>query len=441
LKGISALLVFVVLSLGARAQAGFEPETYSFSPTLGIYAFDRHQQLKNSALAGLRISRHLTSRWTTEAVILYVPTESKLKTGSDNGVNGFLYNLDGLYHLSTQGKFLPFLAAGGGGQSFNGNDTGADHNLMLNYGLGAKYFFSDAMALRADVRQVWVDDGHTEHNMVYTLGFEFAWGRGKNDVRAASDPTSAGAPADADSDKDGVPDSRDLCPNTPHGVSVDQHGCPLDSDGDGVPDHLDKCPNTPAGLITDRFGCTLDTDADGVPDSRDHCADTPRGLAVDEKGCPIEVDNDSDGDGVLDSNDRCPGTPAGTPVDEHGCPLVIKEKTTTQSHIRFDTGLSIIKEEFMGEVERIANYLKKFPEAVIEIEGHTDTTGPEKLNKRLSLERAESLRNALVDRFGIQGQRLITRGFSWNRPIADNATAEGRQKNRRVVVTLDPRGE
>ncbi|MFZ5473778.1 MAG: thrombospondin type 3 repeat-containing protein, partial [Pseudomonadota bacterium] len=58
-----------------------------------------------------------------------------------------------------------------------------------------------------------------------------------------------------DSDGDGVPDHRDKCPDTPKGVQVDEHGCPLDSDGDGVPDYKDKCPNTPKGAKVDADGC------------------------------------------------------------------------------------------------------------------------------------------------------------------------------------------
>lgn len=62
---------------------------------------------------------------------------------------------------------------------------------------------------------------------------------------------------EVDSDGDGVPDSRDKCPNTPAGAVVDQDGCELDSDGDGVVDRLDKCPNTPAGARVDENGCEI----------------------------------------------------------------------------------------------------------------------------------------------------------------------------------------
>lgn len=126
-----------------------------------------------------------------------------------------------------------------------------------------------------------------------------------------------------DSDGDGVLDSRDLCPDTPLGVKVDEFGCPIDSDGDGVPDYLDLCPNTPYGVKVDEDGCPLDSDGDGVPDYMDKCPDTPVGVKVDIHGCPI----DSDGDGVPDYKDECPDTPPGVEVDHRGCP---KEKPDEQ---------------------------------------------------------------------------------------------------------------
>jgi len=137
--------------------------------------------------------------------------------------------------------------------------------------------------------------------------------------------TPVGAIVDAvgcpsDSDGDGVYDGIDKCPDTPQGVRVDDTGCPVDSDGDGVPDYMDRCPNTPRGCLVDEFGCPFDSDGDGVCDGLDKCPNTPEGVQVNEFGCP-KTRADSDGDGVPDDMDRCPDTPRGVRVDEFGCPL------------------------------------------------------------------------------------------------------------------------
>ena len=148
-------------------------------------------------------------------------------------------------------------------------------------------------------------------------------GDGVIDVQDRCPNTPAGTPVTAegcprDSDGDGVIDAQDRCPNTPAGTRVTANGCPpSDSDGDGVIDAQDQCPNTPAGVAVTANGCPRDTDGDGVFDAQDQCPDTPRGTAVNATGCPL----DSDGDGVIDAQDKCPNTPRGTAVNAEGCPL------------------------------------------------------------------------------------------------------------------------
>ena len=95
---------------------------------------------------------------------------------------------------------------------------------------------------------------------------------------------------DEDSDSDGVNDAIDLCPGTPSGESVDDHGCsnPNDSDSDGVTDAMDMCPDTPTGELVDAEGCSStqkDTDYDGIADALDTCAESPQDESVDAHGC------------------------------------------------------------------------------------------------------------------------------------------------------------
>jgi len=172
-------------------------------------------------------------------------------------------------------------------------------------GLGTFFKLSQSVDLRLEARynlDFLNSKGAIQDSTVYVwntmLGVRWKFGADPND-----------------DDGDGVPNSRDKCPDTPKGVVVDANGCPIDSDGDGVPDYLDKCPNTPKGTQVGPDGCELDSDGDGVPDARDRCPNTPKGVQVDANGCPI----DSDGDGVPDYLDKCPGTPPGTRVNADGC--------------------------------------------------------------------------------------------------------------------------
>jgi len=122
-----------------------------------------------------------------------------------------------------------------------------------------------------------------------------------------------------DSDKDGVVNRRDKCPDTPQGIKVDKKGCPIDTDGDGVPDYLDKCPDTAkeAYGYVDMNGCPLDSDGDSIPDYLDKCPDSPKEAIgfTDQNGCLLDTDKD----GVPDYLDKCPDTQVGIPVDSTGC--------------------------------------------------------------------------------------------------------------------------
>lgn len=80
--------------------------------------------------------------------------------------------------------------------------------------------------------------------------------------------------------------------------------------------------------------------------------------------------------------------------------------------------------------------MKRFPSTTVLIEGHSDSSGSASKNKALSQRRADAVRSALVERFGIPAERVTAKGFGIESPIADNATAEGRAANRRVVATL-----
>ena len=240
-----------------------------------------------------------------------------------------------------------------------------------------------------------------------------------------------------DTDGDGVHDYIDRCPDTPREAfaHIDEYGCPLDSDGDGVFDYMDECPNTPANVQVDAKGCPLDTDGDSVPDYLDECPDTPREAYnfIDEKGCPL----DTDGDTIPDYLDDCPKL-AGVPENK-GCPEVTKEVRTliekALQGIQFETGKATIKSASHKLLNDIADQFISNPEYKIEIQGHTDNVGSAELNQTLSEKRANAVKDYLVGR-GVAATRMTANGYGLTQPVADNATAAGRAKNRRVEFLI-----
>ena len=113
----------------------------------------------------------------------------------------------------------------------------------------------------------------------------------------------------------------------------------------------------------------------------------------------------------------------------HGC-----DKWLRLNNVFFDVDKSHILPTSEPELRRIAEAIQRYGVSVI-VEGHTDNTGSDEHNKSLSQARAESVRMALI-RLGCKPERLTAEGFGSSRPVADNATPEGRQLNRRVELHL-----
>jgi outer membrane protein OmpA-like peptidoglycan-associated protein len=253
------------------------------------------------------------------------------------------------------------------------------------------------------------------------------------DSRPGSAVDATGCPPDSDGDK--VPDALDMCPNSPPGSAVDATGCPPDADGDKVPDSVDKCPNTPVGTVVDPTGCPLDADHDRVLDNIDKCPNTPAGEVVNSVGCSASQ-RDTDGDGVKDSVDKCPNTAPGSKVDGYGCNVVLFEgamKALVLEGVTFETGKAALTPASSSALDRVAAGLQEYQNLTIEIGGHTDPTGTRAANVRLSKARADAVKAYLVSK-GIAASRMTTKGYGPDAPIADNKTAQGRAKNRRVEL-------
>ena len=150
----------------------------------------------------------------------------------------------------------------------------------------------------------------------------------------------------------------------------------------------------------------------------------------------IEKEMDDDGDGVVNSLDKCPNTPRGLAVDHRGCPLPIKEKVSIELQVQFDFDKAVVKPEFHDHLRGVANFMKTYPSTKITLDGHTCWIGTKEYNHDLSERRAESVKAYLVDKFGIAGSRLTTRGYGESRPISTNDTKEGRMQNRRVMAEI-----
>ncbi|WP_237080737.1 OmpA family protein [Myxococcus xanthus] len=237
------------------------------------------------------------------------------------------------------------------------------------------------------------------------------------------------------------PAREDVCRS---GRSHTPEQCPaLDDDGDTVPNGKDRCPLEAGPPEND--GCPdTDSDGDGVVDREDACPNEAG--SAENKGCP---DTDSDGDGVVDREDACPNE-AGVAA-HRGCPEPKPEpapqapateaptRLPTEHHVQFPVGQSTLSDEERRNLDAVADYLKANPDLSLRIEGHTDNTGPDELNRTLSQERADAVRTYLIQR-GVTSSRLTAKGYGPDRPLTTNDTPEGRGTNRRVEFVTETGG-
>ncbi len=351
-------------------------------------------------------------------------------------------------------SFTPFIVAGGGMLNVSSDRAavGSDIDASAYVGGGVKLYLTRHSMLRIDVRDhitasQGVDEGIV-HNAEALLGFSVTLGR------KVADP-------DPDRDSDGIPDSRDKCPDDPGKAEFE--GCP-DTDEDGIRDLDDECPED-KGL--EEFGGCPDTDEDGIRDLDDECPEDkgleqfggcpdtdgdeirdlddecPEEPGVPEyEGCPIP---DSDEDGLLDPDDKCPLQPENINgyQDDDGCCDEIPSQITDglrrrkRERIHFRTGKSTIKKDksTRRRLNRMLKLLRDFPEINIEIVGHTDSRGDRQFNLQLSEDRANAVKSWLVDQ-GINSTRFAIRGAGPDEPIGDNFTKRGRAQNRRIDFKL-----
>lgn len=298
-------------------------------------------------------------------------------------------------------RITPTLVVGGGVLGINSNDPLLKASEgVFHWGPGVKAHINKWTAVRLDARHIVEgggNDGERAHHAELLLGLDITLR-----FKRMGDPNSGRR---KDSDRDGVPDIYDVCPDEP---------------GAGE----DGCPKGPK-----------DSDGDGVPDSRDRC---PRKWSDNPGGCPLP---DDDGDGIMNDDDACPDEAEvyNKFKDNDGCPderpAEVEEFNGVIKGITFASGKATIRKPSYKVLKKAIRVLNKYPEVRIEVSGHTDSVGKHDDNVDLSRRRAEAVKQYLVDS-GISADRIETKGLGPDQPIADNETKAGRAENRRIEFKL-----
>ena len=431
-------LAFFILALSFTTTALGQSGDWYVAPSV-IWNDDDEDRAIDDSLSGIQVNvgRNLTDHLSVEGLLGYSDIEGYrfrplIDWYPDQSHLDLSANLLAFYDRDK--AFAPYLLIGVGylmvegdeGPQFVGN-TGSDNRPTASYGLGLKWRMGQSRySIRGEYRaRLAFGDPDNLDDRIVTLGVQYNFGGSRS---AVSEP----APA-KDTDGDGVLDMWDACDNTPPGVTVTSRGCPLtkvdrDDDQDRINNANDQCPNTPIGIPVDRRGCSLDSDGDGVTTDKDRCPASRTGADVDIYGC----ENDNDKDGVVDHRDKCLATKRGVRVDVDGCEI---KDIISLPGVNFESGKDVLVAGTEYLLQSAADTLNSHSDLQIEVAGHTDNVGNADQNVGLSMRRAKTVRDFLIQ-FGVDENRLTFDGYGDAQPIADNGTADGRATNRRVELRL-----
>ena len=254
-----------------------------------------------------------------------------------------------------------------------------------------------------------------------------------------------------DKDGDGILDNVDECPKVPESFNgyLDEDGCPeRDSDGDKIFDESDQCRTVAEDYdgFEDEDGCPeYDNDNDQIVDTKDQCPNEPEDYDAfqDEDGCPEDL-VDTDNDGIMDNVDRCIRQPEtkNDYMDADGCPdkrpngvRITETAIVIEDKVYFETAKAVILPKSYPILNSVAQVLKDYSKIQVEVQGHTDSDGSDTYNRKLSDDRAQSVKEFLIEA-GVEAERLQSKGYGEDVPIAENDTAEGKEKNRRVEFKI-----
>ncbi len=394
------LVAGLVMTLTTMASAGNKKGDFSVSPVIGGLSFKGDADLKYSTLYGGRLGYNFTNALGIEALFDYARPEFQNESET---LYYYRYGGELLYHFMPEKKFVPYIAAGAAGMNFNHDaaDTKGGHTKeIFDYGLGAKYFVTEDIAFRVDVRHLFNSDNQ---ELNYTVGLYIPFGGAP--AKLADPPP---APVNVAKELAPLPPAAPLAglsaspasimkgeASTLSWVSQNAKSCDIQP-GIGPVAVKGTMPVTPGDTTKYTINCTGD-------------GGTAKSFASVEVLKPAPV--------VSKAGARFCNKPA-----------IIR--------INFDVDKYNIKPQYHKELKTVGDFLKEFPKSHGEIAGHTDSTATNAYNQKLSERRANSVKEYIIKNFGIAPERISSKGYGEDRPIATNETREGKAKNRRIEANF-----
>lgn len=369
------LLVCSMLLASSNTVLAGEGET-TLNLGTGVMVFDDDRNLDDGTIGSVGLEYGFTENLAAE--ISFLQTSPDVDSGNGH-VDVREMRLDGLYYFLSEGRWLPYAAIGAGTGKFS-YDTGSFTENQVNLGGGVRFIANDTLSFRVDLRGI-LGDEDDDTDTALTVGMSWSFG---GDNSASNKTATAKKP-------------------------------PVRQPAPAVKRVIEEAVVEPA---------------------KDVVSPSVEPVVQQAKPKVAVVLLDSDGDGVIDAKDQCPNTAKDVKVGGTGCKIKTVTVETIELDIKFPTNSSDVRAEYMTELKKVADFLNKHADLVVDIEGHSDSRGKASYNKWLSQRRAESVKTAIVNQFAIDEKRIKAIGYGEEKPVASNDTADGRQKNRRVIAVM-----
>ena len=377
------LLVFFMSSLSVAAYASENDKVYlEMYLGAGLYSLDDDRDLDSilSKEGGLEVPVNdyfSVETWLSDYTAEY--------SNSSNELDSQRFYGGALLHLKRRGKKRPFIALGYSHLGYENSVGHKSSESLFSFGVGLKRFYSNNVILRGELMMMnSVDKELIDMGGRLAIGYAYKPSTVKPVYMTEPEPEPEPEPE----------------VSTEHVQHVQEE-------------------KPKQAFVAEPGIAELKADL----------------IANVESSVLLPVDTDQDG--VTDDIDQCSNTNPTFKVDDTGCTIMLTEKVSLIVDIKFPFNSAELLEKSLPEVKKVADFMAQFDDTILTVAGHSDDSGPAVYNQYLSQLRADAVRLSLIDSFGIPEARVSALGYGEEKPVADNATKEGRATNRHVVIVVE----
>jgi OmpA-OmpF porin, OOP family len=480
------MVITVTFLYASCAQAAIKDKktsaqtsSFSVTPTVGGMVISEPNSFSLSPIYGIKfgydiVGKGLVDTLGIEATANYFTT--KANAGSNN-TNGYLFRVDAVYPFNLWKKMVPFLAVGLGDIITN-RDSKRGNDPLLNYGIGFRYFYEDYLAFRMDLRHLLVYSDIATHNSIeLSSGVTYFFGK----ERPPAKPIATAKPKELPRPVVKAVESEELLPLTP-----EQEYSFMEKLGAVGPAVVGITPETPAfqpmpvpvpvkrspalafiqpatpepaleaepeqaPAVAPGASAPAPTrvgagETGAVPGSEIPAAAAPAAPAAAAPAAPAPaaaapaapqpvVSKPAAAKPAAPQPVAAPEPVPAPQVKRPQVPGPTARRVVHQFTVEFDFGKWNLKGKYDSQIRQAASLIKGSAHPDVLIEGHTDSIGKLHTNHALSLKRANSVKARLVS-FGVSPRTIKTTGYGFQRPLTDNTTEAGRQRNRRALTVI-----